>query len=71
MTGAAAPHVRPAVFDLRGRVVATLVAGPMTPGIHTATLDRNALDARGSGIYFYRLEVGGAVLTRKLVMIRQ
>jgi hypothetical protein len=69
--GAGAARVRLAVFDLRGRVLVTLVDGPVPPGIHVATIDRDALAARGSGIVFCRLEVGGVVLTRKLAMIRQ
>ena len=68
--GAAALHVRLALYDLRGRRIATLVDGPVTPGVHTATVDRDALDGHGSGIVFCRLEVGGRVLARKLVMMR-
>ncbi len=69
-TGAEALHVRLRVFDLIGRAVATLVDGPVPPGVHSAKLDRSALEGHGSGIFFYRLEVSGVVLTRKLAMIR-
>ena len=65
--GTAVP-VRLAVFDLRGRVVATLVDRPMVPGVHRVVLDRAALPA-GSGVYFYRLAAGGTVIARKLVML--
>src|SRR5207249_1543344 len=49
--------VRLRVFDLRGRVVATLVDGLEEPGEHAVRLERRSLKDAGSGIYFYRLEV--------------
>lgn len=67
--GGGAVPVRLAVYDLRGRLVTTLVSGPVPPGVHTATLDREALGG-GSGIYFCRLQVGVTAITRKLVMLR-
>ena len=61
--------VRLALYDLSGRSIATLVNCPVTPGMHTATIDRGALDAGGSGIVFCRYEVGGRVIALKLVMM--
>jgi len=68
--GEAARPVRLAFYDLRGRAIATLVNGPATPGVHTVTVDRDALGAAGSGVIFCRYEVSGQVIARKLVMMR-
>lgn len=67
--GQATQPVRLAFYDLRGRMIATLVNGPVTPGVHTVTVDRDALGANGSGVVFCRYEVGGQVIARKLVMM--
>jgi hypothetical protein len=55
------------VYDLVGREVATLVDQPKTPGEHTVNWDASHLT---SGVYFYRLESDGTVLTKKLLLIR-
>ena len=55
------------VFDLLGRLVATLVDGIEEPGSRSVRFDASALS---SGIYFYRLENGTFVKTRKLVVLR-
>lgn len=54
-----------AVFDLVGREVATLVNQEMSPGNYEATFDGTGLT---SGIYFYRLQAGEFVQTRKLIL---
>jgi hypothetical protein len=66
--GGAVP-VRLAVFDLSGRLVTTLVDGPVPAGTHAVALDRGALGA-GNGVYFYRLRVGSTTLTRTLIAFR-
>jgi serine protease AprX len=66
-------EVRLEVFDVTGARVATLVDDIKSPGEYT--VDWNGLSDRGtpvaSGVYFYRLEVPGASLTRKLILIRR
>ncbi len=52
----AARHVTLAVYDLRGRRVATLVDGTMGGGHHEIPFDGTKL---ASGRYVYRLEEGG------------
>lgn len=60
------------IHDLQGRLVRTLVSGPIEAGSHTATwrgeTDRGARAA--SGTYFYRLETAGEVLTRKMTLLK-
>ena len=55
------------VYDLLGREVATLVNEEMRPGTYERTLDAAGL---ASGIYFYRLQSGGFVETKKLAVVR-
>jgi hypothetical protein len=55
------------VFDVQGRKVATLVDELLGAGEYSVTVDRNKLGI-GTGVYFYRLDVGGETLTRKLIV---
>jgi len=55
------------VFDVLGREVATLVNGVEEPGYKSIQFDANGLP---SGIYFYRLQAGIYVDTKKLVLLR-
>jgi hypothetical protein len=60
------------VFDLKGRLVRTLVEGLMPAGIYTATWDGR--DEHGvqlaSGVYFARLETPGQMRTQKMVLTK-
>jgi hypothetical protein len=53
------------VYDILGREVATLVNEQLTPGSYETTFDGARLS---SGVYFYRLQAGGFVQTKKLVL---
>jgi hypothetical protein len=53
------------VFDVLGREVATLVNGYQGAGSHTSTFDGSRLS---SGVYFYRLQSGSFVNTKKMVL---
>ena len=55
------------VFDLLGRDVATLVDGELEAGTHKAVFDASRLS---SGVYFYRLQSGLSLQTRKLVLMK-
>jgi hypothetical protein len=55
------------VFDLLGRRVATLVDDARPAGVYTVTFDASRV---ASGLYFYRLQSGSSVLTRKLTVLR-
>jgi hypothetical protein len=60
------------VFDAAGHRVVTLMDGPAPAGMSRVTW--NGADGSGlrvsSGVYFCRLETGGRVFTRKLVMLK-
>jgi hypothetical protein len=60
------------VYDVTGRLVRSLVAGPKTAGTFQAVWD--GTDRRGrpaaSGIYFARLTVGGESFARKIVLLK-
>ena len=60
------------VYNTTGQRVATLVRGVRQAGVYTASW--NGLDESGavlaSGIYFYRLQTGHQLETRKLVLVR-
>jgi hypothetical protein len=60
-------YVRLSVFDLLGREVAVLVNDRMAPGSHFVNFDASALS---SGVYMYRLQSGGQVITRKMTLVK-
>jgi hypothetical protein len=60
-------YVSVKVFDRLGRYVATLVSAEMQPGNHS--LEWNACDLAG-GVYFYRLQAGTFIETKKLVLLK-
>ena len=55
------------VYDVRGRLVQTLVEGLQPSGSRSVTFDASGL---ASGIYLYRLTTDDAVITKKLTVIR-
>ena len=60
-------HVTLQVFDLLGREIATLVNQALPAGRYQAHW--NASDVK-SGIYFYRLQAGGTVQVRRLMLVK-
>ena len=64
-------HVMLRVYDLRGRVVRTLVDATRAAGPHS--VEWNGRDDGGvraaSGVYFYRLDAGGSVVSKKMVLV--
>jgi len=63
----AACDVELTVHSVIGRKVRTLVEGRMPAGGHSVVFDGTGL---ASGLYFYRLEVGKAVKTGKMMLVR-
>jgi hypothetical protein len=55
------------VHDVLGRTVATLVAENIIPGTHEVSFDGTSL---ASGVYFYRLQAGDFVATKKLLLLK-
>lgn len=60
-------HVRLQVFDMLGRLVATLTDQQWAAGIHQVRFDAMNL---ASGVYIYRLESAGKVQTRSMTLLR-
>jgi hypothetical protein len=50
-----------------GQEVATLVDGTQDAGFKSLTFDASQLP---SGVYFYRLQAGGFVQNRKMLLLR-
>jgi len=64
--------VRLRVFDLRGRLIATLIDGVVEAGQHVASWsgrDREGRDVP-SGVYLSRLEAGGEVVRARMTLVR-
>ncbi|MCG8374382.1 MAG: T9SS type A sorting domain-containing protein, partial [Balneolales bacterium] len=56
------------VYDVMGRKVSTLVSGKnFSAGNHQLTFNASNLS---SGIYFYQLEAGDIVQTKKMLLIK-
>lgn len=59
--------VRLRVFDLRGRLVGTLLDGRLAAGDHTVALDTRPL---ASGVYFARLETAAGMVSRRVTVLK-
>jgi len=55
------------VYDLTGRLVATILDGVQPSGTYKVTFDAEGL---ASGLYLYRLESASTSLTRKMVLLK-
>ncbi|MCH8556796.1 MAG: T9SS type A sorting domain-containing protein [Balneolia bacterium] len=62
-----ASAVRLEVYNSMGQRVSVVINGSFPAGEHAARFDGTQLS---SGIYFYRLEAGNQVLTRKMTLIK-
>ncbi len=60
-------NVKLVVFDVLGREVTTLVNEFKTSGIYTVDFDASMLS---SGVYFYRIESGNFVETKKMLLVK-
>jgi len=59
--------VRLTVYNVIGQAVATLVDGELPAGVHAAEW---RAEQAASGLYYYRLEYGGAAQARRMLLIR-
>jgi hypothetical protein len=55
------------VYNVLGQEVRTLIDGRMEAGLHTVNFDARGM---ASGMYFYRLDTGANVETRKMTLLR-
>ena len=55
------------VYDVRGKLVESLVSGAIPAGEHVVEWNAGQMP---SGIYFYRLKVGNFTETRKLILLK-
>ena len=55
------------VYDVLGREVATLVNEREDVGSHAVTFNGDNLS---SGVYFYRLEAGSYIATKKMLLVK-
>ncbi len=60
-------NVKLKVFDLLGNEIATLVDEEQAAGFHKVNFDAGKLS---SGVYFYRLQAGSYVETKKMLLIK-
>lgn len=64
-------HVSLKVYDAIGNEVATLVNSNQTAGNYSVSLNsNNGKTSLASGVYFYRLEAGTFVSTKKLILMK-
>ena len=62
-----ATRVQIDVFDLRGRRVTRLLDGSLPAGRHSVKWDATGV---ASGAYFYRIEAGDFVQTRRMILVK-
>lgn len=55
------------IYNTLGQQVATLVQGEKEAGYHEVKFDGSGLS---SGVYFYRLQTGELVQTRRLLLLK-
>ncbi len=72
VTGTRSSAVHLAVYDVRGRLVRELASDTRDPGEFSVVWDGRDNHGRDvvSGVYSYRLSVGGQVQTRKMTLVR-
>jgi hypothetical protein len=60
-------HVSVKIFDLLGKEISTLLDDIRDPGDHSVDWDASSF---ASGVYFYRMQAGNFVQTKKMVLLK-
>jgi hypothetical protein len=60
-------HVNLSIYNLRGQKVTTLLSASLLSGFHSIEFDASNL---ASGIYFYQLEAGQYIDSRKMILLK-
>jgi hypothetical protein len=60
-------NVKLSVYNMVGQEVAVLVNGNKTAGTYSVNFDAAKLS---SGVYFYRIQAGNQVLTKKMMLLK-
>ncbi|MDX1702059.1 MAG: T9SS type A sorting domain-containing protein, partial [Melioribacteraceae bacterium] len=64
-------NVKLTIYDLLGRVIATLVNQEQQPGNYEVVFNSSAFDQKfSSGIYIYTLKIGDFIDSKKMVLIK-
>ena len=60
------------IYDLRGRVVRTLISRDMEAGFHTVTWRGKDDEGRqvASGVYFYKIESGDYEARKRMILLK-
>ena len=64
--------VKLSVYDAQGRLVVTLEDGVRDAGVHTVSWDGRDAAGQfvGTGVYFYRLNTGGKIQAKKMLLLK-
>jgi len=60
-------HATLKIYDILGREITTIINKELAPGSYEVEFNGNGL---ASGIYFYRLDAGSFVQTKKMILLR-
>lgn len=65
-------HIRLVIYNVLGEEIVTLINKEMTPGSYSQEWDGKDANGRDvpSGVYLYRLAIGGYNQTRKMLLVR-
>lgn len=66
-SGTVSSNVRLSVYDVTGRLVVILVNEVLKPASYTVDLN---MSSYSSGVYFYKLEYGSFVNTKKMILVK-
>jgi len=60
------------IYDVAGRLVATLVDEPLGPGVHEVTWEGRDINGKpvATGVYFYQLRAGNFVANRRMSLLK-